>query len=175
MQHQEQIEATPPQNVWTREHVVQLSGWREGTRQRVEVTAKDGDTVRWYGRELQLPHSVSEVLAACKKHGEPLVRPFALGAPFDEGAGPCVAALLRNCVMRLTRGGTALAMSASDLELAISGTELQRAAAIGDWQGVDYPKAWRESEVRRLCAYLREWYGLGELAEHLERLPSDVS
>src|SRR3982751_5790596 len=101
MHHQEQIEATRPQSVWTREHMVELSGWREGAKQRVEVTAKDGETVRWYGRELWLPHSVSEVLAACKKHVQPLVRPFALGAPIDEGAWPCVAALLRNCVSRL--------------------------------------------------------------------------
>jgi hypothetical protein len=167
------LEDRAPLDLWAASQRVNVTTWRRGNVHRVEVTAKDGDQVRWFGTQVEAPPSLSQVLAVCEAHGEILVRPFALGAPFDAAAWPCIAALVRHCLTRLGADVLDIVRPATTEEVIVTSGALARAAAVGEWQGVVYPKAWRTAEVQRLCAYLRDACGLSALASRIEALQAE--
>jgi hypothetical protein len=147
--------------------------WQRGNRHGVEVMAKRGGEVRWFGHESEVPPSLSRAVEACETQGIALVRPFALGSPFDAGAWPCIAALLRRCLLSLEANVIETLTPATPEESLLTAGMLARAAAIGEWQGVVHPKRWGDHQVRLLCGYLRGDCGLSELASRIERLPAE--
>lgn len=150
-----------------------MTTWRQGNRHGVEVMAKQGGEVRWFGEETDGPPSLSRAVEACELQGVALVRPFALGAPFDAGAWHCVAALLRHCLRRLGVSSLEVLLPTTDTEHVLTVGALSRDASVGDWQGVIYPRTWGAPQVRRLCGYLRADCGLPELASRVEALPAE--
>jgi hypothetical protein len=169
----EQFEERTALDLQSASQRVALTTWRRGNVHRVEVTAKDGQQIRWFGQQTDAPQSLSQVMAAWETQGETLIRPFALGSPFDPGAWPCIAALVKRCLARLGANVLEVLTPATDTEVVVTVGALNRAAAIGEWQGIVSPKAWRTAEVRKLCAYLRDACGLSELAGRIEGLPAE--
>lgn len=165
------VPARVPNDLLPTTQRLSMMTWQRGNRHGVEIMAKRGGEVRWFGHESEVPPSLSQAVEACETQGVALVRPFALGAPFDAGAWPCIAALLRRCLLSLEADVIETLTPAAAEESLLTVGMLARAAAIGEWQGVVFPKRWGEHQVRLLCGYLRGDCGLPELASRIECLP----